>query len=150
VSVSLEMYDWRKDIDQAFVAELESRRLTEDDSKKSSPHDAVKGLSSVNEPRPMIDDIEIDFDIAEATETILPCITNNEADLLSGLKTTTATASAHSSSVPFVSCGDAAGLEQGPHSFDGSAGSSPTDAAFAMVGLGVEEPLPPQEVQNEL
>jgi hypothetical protein len=98
----------------------------------------------------MLNDIDIDFDIAEATETILPYVATDQAEIFSDLETASATGFIQPKSVPSVPSSEAAGNQHGPRSFESSAGSSPTDASFAMVGLGVEEPLPPQEVQDEL
>lgn len=98
----------------------------------------------------MPDQIEIDFDIQAATETMLPYLVVNHPDSTSngsGAARNMPESHAASGSIPHGE------FSQSPQTFSNQnpySRSATSDPSFPMIGLGLEESLPSEEVQDDL
>ena len=111
---------------------------------------SVDEFASVEVTELMSDPLDIEFDIEAATETILPYVSFTQAGTMDNEKTIAPHSSGARAPGRSMSSSETSAIPQTFSGQDLSSKSSPGDAALSLISLGLEEPLPSQEVQDDL
>ncbi|KAJ9606103.1 hypothetical protein H2200_009064 [Cladophialophora chaetospira] len=131
-------------------AELESRNVSQKEPMETITASSPDDFAHVDAIEPMSDPVDIEFDIQAATETILPYVFNSRPDSLDAGQGTGLPISYSNIPGSSISSGETSGGPQVLSSQDPSSKSTPVDSALPLIGLGLEEALPSQEVQDDL